>query len=84
VYLPKVYLETKPLYVYRAYAAGSSFEPFGNWWTFDRPRAPKEAFRRANEICPTWNPLVVYHRCFLKIVVKVVVKVVVGTGQSAA
>ncbi|MGE5516820.1 MAG: hypothetical protein ACM31D_13480 [Bacteroidota bacterium] len=52
----------------------------GGWWAFDAPRGTREGYRRAYEICGTWNQLVWVATCTLK----QGAVVAIGPGQSVS
>lgn len=52
----------------------------GGWWAFDKPSGTREGYRRAYEICGTWNQLTWVAVCTLK---KGAV-VAMGPGQSVS
>lgn len=52
----------------------------GGWWAFDAPRGSREGYRRAYEICGTWNQLVWVATCTLK----QGAVVAIGPGQSVS
>lgn len=52
----------------------------GGWWAFDAPRGTREGYRRAYEICGTWNQLVWVATCTLK----QGSVVAIGPGQSVS
>lgn len=52
----------------------------GGWWAFDAPRGSREGYRRAYEICGTWNQLAWVATCTLKSGAVVAI----GPGQSVS
>lgn len=52
----------------------------GGWWAFDAPRGTREGYRRAYEICGTWNQLAWVATCTLK----QGAVVAIGPGQSVS
>jgi hypothetical protein len=62
-----------------AVAAGND-NRMGSWWAFDAPKGTREGYRRAYEICGTWNQLTWVATCTLK---KGAV-VAIGPGQSVS
>lgn len=52
----------------------------GSWWAFDPPRGTQEGYRRAYEICGTWNQLAWVAQCTLK----QGAVVAIGPGQSVS
>ena len=52
----------------------------GGWWAFDSPRGTREGYRRAYEICGTWNQLAYVATCTLK----QGAVVAIGPGQSVS
>ena len=52
----------------------------GSWWAFDRPQGSREGYRRAYEICGTWNELNWVAACTLK----AGSVVAIGPGQSVS
>lgn len=52
----------------------------GGWWAFDAPKGTREGYRRAYEICGTWNQLVWVASCTLK----QGAVVAIGPGQSVS
>jgi hypothetical protein len=52
----------------------------GGWWAFDAPRGTREGYRRAYEICGTWNQLVWVAKCTLR----QGAVVAIGPGQSVS
>ncbi len=75
----RVYLAEQSVTVYRVWNSTKSYSAFGGWWSFDRPRGPRQDYRKANEICPSWSSLDRMTSCSIKIGTKIVV----GPGQSA-
>jgi hypothetical protein len=77
----KVFEAQKPVKVYRVYDGdpGKAYTQFGRWWSFDAPKGPRDAYAKANAICPEWSPLNIVTECTLK----VGTLVAVGPGQSA-
>jgi len=78
----KVFVATQPgarVTVYRVWDASKSYTALGSWWSFDAPQGPRDAYRRANEICPAWSALNKASRC----TIKPGTEIVVGPGQSA-
>lgn len=69
--------------VYRMWSGpqpGVRSNRLGGWWAFDKPNGTRESYRRAYEICGTWNELKRVAVCTLK---KGAV-VVIGPGQSVS
>ncbi|MGE4278923.1 MAG: hypothetical protein AB7G62_05010 [Magnetospirillum sp.] len=69
--------------VYRMWSGpqpGMRSNRLGGWWAFDKPKGTREGYRRAYEICGTWNELKRVAVCTLK---KGAV-VVIGPGQSVS
>lgn len=60
-------------------ASGQS-NRLGSWWAFDTPKGTREGYRRAYEICGTWNELKWVATCTLK----VGAVVAIGPGQSVS
>lgn len=60
-------------------ASGQS-NRLGSWWAFDTPKGTREGYRRAYEICGTWNELKWVATCTLK----AGAVVAVGPGQSVS
>lgn len=52
----------------------------GSWWAFDKPQGSREGYRRAYEICGTWNELTWVASCTLK----AGAVVAFGPGQSVS
>lgn len=52
----------------------------GSWWAFDAPKGTREGYRRAYEICGTWNELKWVATCTLK----AGAVVAIGPGQSVS
>lgn len=52
----------------------------GGWWAFDAPKGTREGYRRAYEICGTWNQLQWVATCTLK----QGAVVAIGPGQSVS
>ena len=75
----QVFTSESPIRVYRVWNAEKSYTAFGRWWSFDAPGNDREAYRKANDICPEWSALDIVHHCWLK----PNVEIVVGPGQSA-
>ncbi|WP_291722715.1 hypothetical protein [Magnetospirillum sp. 64-120] len=59
---------------------GARSNRMGGWWAFDKPKGTREGYRRAYEICGTWNDLKRVAVCTLK---KGAV-VAIGPGQSVS
>lgn len=59
---------------------GGRSNRLGGWWAFDKPTGTREGYRRAYEICGTWNDLKRVAVCTLK---KGAV-VAIGPGQSVS
>lgn len=74
---------TQDLPVYRLWngpqAQGQS-NRLGSWWAFDTPNGTREGYRRAYEICGTWNELTWVAVCTLK----QGAVVAMGPGQSVS
>lgn len=75
----KVFRVTHPLTVYRVWDNSNSNSVYGRWWSFSPPQGPRDAYREANGICPSWSALDRLSACMLK----VGARIVVGPGQSA-
>ncbi|PMS17649.1 hypothetical protein C0Z18_19520 [Trinickia dabaoshanensis] len=75
----QAYQVTQPLTVYRVWDSSKPWGEFGKWWSFTPPAGPRDAYRVANEICPSWSALDRVTQCRLK----VGSEIVIGTGQSA-
>ena len=66
--------------IYRMWNGPGGNNRLGSWWAFDKPVGTREGYRRAYEICGTWNALQWVAACTLK---KGAV-VAVGPGQSVS
>lgn len=75
----QVFEAEKPISVYRVWNSDKDYTLFGRWWSLQKPEGPKEKYREANGICPSWSSLDVMSQCKLK----VGAKIVIGPGQSA-
>jgi len=75
----KVFKVTYPLTVYRVWDNSKSYTAFGSWWSLSPPQGPRDAYREANDICPSWSALDRMSVCTLKIGAIIVI----GPGQSA-
>ncbi|WP_206956273.1 hypothetical protein [Trinickia acidisoli] len=73
------YEVTQPLTVYRVWDSSKPWSQYGSWWSFNPPAGPRDAYRRKNEICPSWSALDRVTQCRLK----PGAEVVIGPGQSA-
>lgn len=77
---------TADITVYRMWNGPAKLDANGNtnrlgaWWAADRPIGTAEGYRRAYEICGTWNDLTWVATCTLK----TGAVVAVGPGQSVA
>lgn len=74
---------SQDLPVYRMWngpAATGSDNRLGSWWAFDAPKGTREGYRRAYEICGTWNQLAWVATCTLK----QGAVVAIGPGQSVS
>ena len=74
----EVFSVSAPVKVYRVWNSEADYTLYGRWWSFDEPKGPREAYRKANDICEEWSPLDVMSSCTLK----VGAKIVMGPGQS--
>lgn len=61
-------------------AVGGNNNRLGSWWAFDAPQGTREGYRRAYEICGTWNELRWVATCTLK----QGAVVAIGPGQSVS
>lgn len=75
----KVFLAAQPVTVYRVWNSAKSHTVYGSWWSFALPKGPKQHYREAYGICPSWSALDRMTSCSIK----VGAKIVVGPGQSA-
>lgn len=74
---------SQDLPVYRLWngpAATGNSNRLGSWWAFDAPKGTREGYRRAYEICGTWNELAWVATCTLK----QGAVVALGPGQSVS
>ncbi|WP_215779994.1 hypothetical protein [Paludibacterium sp. B53371] len=67
------------LTVYRVWDSSKPYTALGGWWSLQRPQGPRDAYRLANDICPSWSALDHLSRCTLK----PGARMVLGPGQSA-
>jgi hypothetical protein len=67
----------EPLQVYRVYDSRSG-NPYGRWWSLERPRGSREQYRAGYAICPEWSALDRLISCRLK----PGSRIVLGTTQS--
>ena len=75
----KVFLATGSVKVYRVWDGAKPYTSRGSWWSFARPLGPRDAYQKANAICPEWSALDRVSVCDLK----TEAEIVVGVGQSA-
>lgn len=75
----KVYEAKQPLTVYRVWAKAQAHTETGRWWSFEKPKGPRDQYRQANAICAEWSPLDALSVCKLK----AGSRFVLGPGQSA-
>lgn len=65
--------------VYRVWDASKPYTALGGWWSLQIPQGPRDTYRHANEICPTWSAL----NRLSQYTLKPGTKVALGPGQSA-
>lgn len=75
----KVYQNTAPVMIYRAWNSTNPGSRIGSWWAFEKASGSVSQYRRDYEICTQYSPLDKLTQCKLK----TGSIIVVGTGQSA-
>lgn len=75
----KAFHVDQPVVVYRVWDSSKTYTQVGRWWSFDVPKGPRDAYQKANDICPSWSALDRMSQC----TIKVGTDIVVGPGQSA-